>query len=124
MRVRNARQPELLDLSGPPVRPAHAGQLQEIARFGLTRFPQVVATKEGGAITGEERLREYLAGLYGDVNAYEGRPTDSQVARADALTRELEDVVREFRALTDKALPAINQALGAKNLQPIVVPAE
>ena len=26
-----------------------------------------------------------LAGLYGDVNGYEGRPTNSQVARADAL---------------------------------------
>jgi photosystem II stability/assembly factor-like uncharacterized protein len=63
---------------------------------------KIVATKEGGAITGEERLREFLAGLYGDVNGYEGRPTDSQAARADALSRELEDVVQEFRALTAK----------------------
>ncbi len=33
---------------------------------------KIVATKEGGMITGEERLREYLGGLYGDVNGYEG----------------------------------------------------
>jgi len=38
-------------------------------------------------ITGEERLREFLGGLYGDVNGYEGRPTDQQAARADALGR-------------------------------------
>jgi hypothetical protein len=32
---------------------------------------KIVATKEGGAITGEERLREYLDDLYGDVSQYE-----------------------------------------------------
>jgi hypothetical protein len=36
---------------------------------------KIVATKEGGAITGEERIREHLGNLYGDVNGYEGRPT-------------------------------------------------
>jgi hypothetical protein len=61
---------------------------------------KIVATKEGGAITGEERLREFLAGLYGDVSGYEGRPTASQVARTDALGRELEDVIKEFTTLT------------------------
>ncbi|HXK05353.1 MAG TPA: sialidase [Verrucomicrobiae bacterium] len=63
---------------------------------------KIVATKEGGAITGEERLREFLTGLYGDVNGYEGRPTDQQFARADVLARELEDVIHEFQALVAK----------------------
>jgi photosystem II stability/assembly factor-like uncharacterized protein len=63
---------------------------------------KIVATKEGGAITGEERLREFLTGLYGDVNGYDGRPTDQQAARADALSRELEDVIKEFRGLAAK----------------------
>jgi hypothetical protein len=75
-------------------------------------------------ITGEERLREYLGGLYGDVNGYDGRPTASQVARADALSRELEDVIREFNALTAQRLPAINQALAGKRLEPIRVVSE
>jgi hypothetical protein len=82
-----------------------------------------VATKEGGMITGEERLREYLGGLYGDVSGYEGRPTDSQVARAGALARELEDVVREFSDLTGRRLPALNRALETKKLAALrVVP--
>jgi hypothetical protein len=83
-----------------------------------------VATKEGGMITGEERLREYLGGLYGDVNGYDGRPTASQVARAEVLGRELEDVIRELEQLTAQHLPAINQGLAGKRLEPIRVISE
>jgi hypothetical protein len=85
---------------------------------------KIVATKEGGAITGEERLREFLAGLYGDVSNYEGRPTDSQAARADALGRELEDVIREFDTLTAAQLPAVNRDLQARSLGALAVLAE
>jgi len=80
---------------------------------------KIVATKEGGAITGEERLREFLAGLYGDVSGYDGKPTDSQVARTEALNRELEDVVNEFQKLVSPQLAALNKQLSAKKLQPI-----
>jgi hypothetical protein len=85
---------------------------------------KIVATKEGGMITGEERLREFLGGLYGDVNNYEGRPTDSQVARGDVLGRELEEVIREFTTLTNKQLPALNRQLEAKKLGAIQVISE
>ena len=37
-----------------------------------TMRKKIVATKEGGMITGEERLRENLAALYGSVVGYEG----------------------------------------------------
>jgi hypothetical protein len=80
---------------------------------------KIVATKEGGAITGEERIREFMAGLYDAVSGYEGRPTDSQVARTDALGRELEDVIRDFDQLTSKEVPGINAALQKKKLDPI-----
>ena len=80
---------------------------------------KIVATKEGGAITGEERLREFMAGLYSDVNGYEGRPTDSQVARTDVLGRELEDVIGEFQKLVTPQLDSLNKQLTAKKLQPI-----
>jgi hypothetical protein len=101
------------------------GQLQEISRSVDEIRSKIVATKEGGMITGEERLREYLGNLYGDVNGYEGRPTDSQVARADVLARELDDVLREFTNLTGRQLPAINRALETKKLGALrVVPEE
>ena len=77
---------------------------------------RIVATKEGGAITGEERLREYVASVYGDVNRYDGRPTDSQVARTEVLRRELEDVIQEFQKQIADELPSINSALEQKQL--------
>jgi photosystem II stability/assembly factor-like uncharacterized protein len=85
---------------------------------------RIVATKEGGAITGEERIREHLGQLYGDVNTYEGRPTDYQVARGQSLGHELEDVIVDFRKLTDKELPGINASLKKKKLEPISVLSE
>ncbi|HEU5239244.1 MAG TPA: T9SS type A sorting domain-containing protein, partial [Pyrinomonadaceae bacterium] len=82
---------------------------------------KIVATKEGGAITGEERLRENLADLHGNVNNYEGRPTQTQVERTDAISRELADVVRDFDAWLAKELPGLNSALTAKQLTAIKV---
>ncbi|MGA9565905.1 MAG: glycosyl hydrolase [Candidatus Korobacteraceae bacterium] len=84
---------------------------------------KIVATKEGGAITGEERIREHVGELYGDVTQYEGRPTTYQVARADSLDHELADVVADFNKLTAD-LPAINSSLQKAKLTPITVPNE
>jgi hypothetical protein len=75
-------------------------------------------------ITGEERLRELLGALYGDVTGWEGRPADYQVKRTDALARELEDVATDFRKLVDKDLPGINPGLKKKKLETIQVPDE
>jgi hypothetical protein len=83
------------------------------------RRRKIVATKEGGAITGEERLRENLADLYGNVNGYEGRPAQTQVDRADAIARELADVVKDFDGWLAKELSSINSALSAKGLDAI-----
>ncbi len=95
-------------------------QLEQLADSMDQVRGKVVATKEGGAITGEERLREFLGGgLYGDVNSYEGRPTESQVARAGALEHELDDVIKEFTDLSNRALPDLNRELQAKKLAPI-----
>ncbi|HMC30990.1 MAG TPA: hypothetical protein VKL99_09160, partial [Candidatus Angelobacter sp.] len=80
---------------------------------------KIVATKEGGAITGEERIREFMTVVYADVNNYDGRPTQSQVERTEALGRELEDVIKEFEQLTAKQLPAVNSGLQKKKLEPI-----
>ncbi len=100
------------------------GRLQQLSTELDNLRSKIVATKEGGAITGEERVREHLGNLYGDVNTYEGRPTDYQVARADSLGRELEDVITDFRKLMDKELSAINAGLQKKKLEAISVQTE
>ena len=97
------------------------GRLQQLSTELDNLRSKIVATKEGGAITGEERIREHLGSLYGDVNGYEGRPTDYQVARAESLGHELEDVITDFRKLMDKELAAINAGLQKKKLDAISV---
>jgi hypothetical protein len=73
----------------------------------------------GGAITGEERLREKTTELYGAIQGYEGRSADYQVARIDSLKRELDDVANEFNALVAKDLADANAALAKKKMTPI-----
>src|SRR3989449_4144852 len=75
-------------------------------------------------ITGEERLRENLADLYGNVIFYDGRPSQTQVERTDVIARELADVVRDFDAWSAKELGGLNTALGTKQLEPVRVRSE
>jgi photosystem II stability/assembly factor-like uncharacterized protein len=83
---------------------------------------KIVATTEGGAITGEERLREHTDQLYGAILSYEGKPGGYQIAYSDALKRELSDVTKEFDQLLAKDLPALNESLKSKGQQPISAP--
>jgi photosystem II stability/assembly factor-like uncharacterized protein len=114
--VRNALIDRIAKL---PKSDALLSQLQAAAEKVDEIRRKIVATKEGGAITGEERLRENLADLYGSVNFYEGRPSRTQVERADALSRELADVMKDFDAWIAKEMPGINSALSAKKLEQI-----
>jgi hypothetical protein len=82
---------------------------------------KIVATKEGGAITGEQRLREYLTELYGNVIGYEGKPTQMQVMRAAAIERELQDISKDFDAWLAREMTGLNSALAAKQLPQIKV---
>jgi hypothetical protein len=98
---------------------ALAKRLQDLSEKADEMRKKIVATKEGGAITGEERIREKTTGLYGDLLNYEGRPTDYQVARIDSLKKELGDVETEFDGLVAKDLPAVNKSLSQKKLEPV-----
>jgi hypothetical protein len=60
-----------------------------------TMRKKIVATKEGGAVTGEERIREHADLLYGALMTWEGRPARYQLERIDVLRRELTDVAKE-----------------------------
>jgi photosystem II stability/assembly factor-like uncharacterized protein len=79
----------------------------------------IVATKEGGQITGEERIREHLDLLYGAVNGWEGRPARYQIERIDALHRELGDVTKTFDTIVAQDLKALEAPLRDKKLDPV-----
>jgi photosystem II stability/assembly factor-like uncharacterized protein len=100
-----------------PARDALATRLRAAWATVDSLRKKIVATKEGGMITGEERLRENLADLYSNVVFYDGRPSQTQVERADALARELADVVREFEAWATRELGGLNSALARQRLE-------
>ena len=109
-----------------------AGKLPEddSLRSALTAFvadaeelrKNIVATKEGGAITGEERLREHTDQLYGAVVGYEGRPADYQMTRISALESELADITASFDSLSAKSLPPLNDQLKQRKLPELAWP--
>ena len=84
---------------------------------------RIVATTEGGAITGEERLREHTDQLYGAINSWDGPPARYQLDNIDALRGELSDISASFDKLTSSQLPALNKALSGSGAQPLAVPA-
>ena len=64
---------------------------------------KIVATKEGGAITGEERIREKTTQLYGAIVLLRGPARRLLVERIDSLTHERNDLAGEFDALAASA---------------------
>jgi hypothetical protein len=82
---------------------------------------RVVATTEGGAITGEQRLREDTADVYGAIMATEAAPTPYAVARVAVLDRELGDVEKSFALLTGDPMRDLNAKLKAKSLPQLTV---
>src|ERR1700730_17843506 len=83
---------------------------------------KIVATTEGGAITGEERIREHTDQLYGALLSFEGKPGDYQIAYSDALRKELDDVSKDFEQLLIKDLPSVNSTLKSKGKPEIPSP--
>lgn len=84
----------------------------------------VVATKEGGAITGEERLREHTDALYGALLSFEGRPAPYLLARTAALRRSLADAKRELDKVLAGPLLRVNERLHGAGMAPIAPPSE
>ncbi len=79
----------------------------------------LVATGEGGMLSGEEKLREKLGELYGAVSGYDGRPTDSQLARKEQLAGELQAARARFAELTGRPLAGLNRRLARLGLPPL-----
>ncbi|TMA13946.1 MAG: hypothetical protein E6J86_10170 [Deltaproteobacteria bacterium] len=75
------------------------GRLAGLATKLEAMKKKIVATKEGGAITGEERIREHTDHLYSALLSWEGKPARYLLERAEALGRELADVRAEFEAV-------------------------
>jgi photosystem II stability/assembly factor-like uncharacterized protein len=76
---------------------------------------KLAATKEGG-LTGEIKLREKILEVYGGINGYSGKPTESQIAQLGALRKQLDSLEGDFRSTAEKAIAAANPELEKKKL--------
>jgi len=79
----------------------------------------LVATRKGGFLAGEEQLREKLGRLYGSVNGFEGRPTQSQIGYADVLEKRLQEAEVRLDAMTLPRLGDLNARLQRHRVDPI-----
>jgi photosystem II stability/assembly factor-like uncharacterized protein len=79
----------------------------------------LVAVKEGGMITGEKKLRENLGELYGAVNGYSGRPTQSQIDSTTVLQKKLDEAGAQLQSIATSEVPPLNTALQGKQLEPL-----
>jgi hypothetical protein len=79
----------------------------------------LVSSQRGEGISGEEKLREEIGLLYGNVNVYEGRPTQSQIDRMNVLDGESTAAVGRFDAFMAKDGAALNAQLRRRKLPEI-----
>ena len=94
-----------------PEKDALARRLTAFADAMERQRVSLVSTSRGEGISGEEKLREELAMLYGNVNGYEGKPTQSQLDRKVVLAQDLDAAIARFDTAVDKELPGLNAAL-------------
>jgi hypothetical protein len=118
-RIETARRAAEARAKALPAGDDLSGKLRALAISLEAARRKIVATKEGGAITGEERIREHLDTLYGALQSWEGRPARYQTDRIEALRRELADVGKEFEAIASQDVPPLDEELRKRKLEPI-----
>ncbi len=102
-----------------PARDALRGRLAAFADALDGQRRALVSEQRGEGISGEEKLREEIGLLYGNVNGYEGRPTQSQLDRMDVLEHDLNAAIAKADALFSKDGAAVNADLARRRLAPI-----
>jgi hypothetical protein len=81
-----------------------------------------VPVREEGGITGEERLRDHLANLYGNINGFEGPPSKTHMDREEALRKDIQKATDDAETCIKKDIIELNAILekaGMKVLLPM-----
>ncbi len=107
-----------------PQKDAIRKRVQALADDMEAQRASLVASQRGEGVSGEEKLREELGLLYGNVNGYEGRPTQSQLDRMGVLEKELSAAIAKFAGAATKEATALNAQLTAKKIPPLKVLSE
>jgi photosystem II stability/assembly factor-like uncharacterized protein len=76
-----------------------------------------------GYIGGDEKLREKLGTLYGNVLGFEGRPSTTQLERMVQLVAQVDEVQTRFDGFVQGDLTEVNSRLERAGVDPIALPA-
>ena len=94
-------------------------QLETLAGSLETFRATLVATGPGGWLSGEEQLREKMAKVYGGVNGYDGRPTQSQIDQLKVLGDQLTKAEAKLNSIQSGEVAAVNRELATRKLEPL-----
>jgi photosystem II stability/assembly factor-like uncharacterized protein len=118
MQINGARAMAAQIAAKPDATAAQKAEASAFSEKADTIRKELVATKEGGAITGEERLREHMDTAYGSVTSTEERPTTYALARIDALEKQLAEVEGQWAALSGDGLKKLQAAALSIGVEP------
>jgi photosystem II stability/assembly factor-like uncharacterized protein len=100
-----------------------ARKLTAIATRMDTLHMKLVSTREG-KVTGEEKLREKIAFIYGSIISYPGKPTDSQLSGLDFLSKEVDSTRTAINRIIAGDLVNVNHELVSLKKEEIKVISE
>lgn len=83
-------------------------------------FKTLISTDKGGIFAGDEQLNEKIIELYGNVNSFPGKPSQSQLERTALFENEVKEAERVFTLMVEKELPAINSLRTKAGLEPLM----
>lgn len=92
--------------------------LEQIAGKMDEKHKSISATKYG-RITGEVRMRDRIADVYSGIMSYQGRPTDTQIARLTDMEIKVGDLEKEMTAFKESDLVKLNKKLEKSGLSPV-----
>ncbi|HEX5134039.1 MAG TPA: glycosyl hydrolase, partial [Thermoanaerobaculia bacterium] len=116
--ITDARDQSRARAEGLPANDALRKKLEALSDDLEAQRTALVSTAQGEGISGEEKLREELGMLYGNVNGSEERPTASQVARTGVLAKDLDAARAKYEGSLKKLTP-LNPELEKRKLTPI-----
>ena len=94
-------------------------KLEELSKDAEEMRASLVSTNKAGWLSGDEKLRENLGALYGNISTYDGRPTGSQMDEKDRLFAQLEEAKRDVDGFVQGRLAAANQLLTKRGAETI-----
>ena len=79
----------------------------------------MIAEKSTLFADSEDKLREKLAGIYGTVNQYAGKPSAEQIKRIDNLEKELQSLKNGLQNFYSKHYGKCNDIIQKSGKQPL-----